>query len=301
MPPPLAVVVNHVDAAYSNSPAVLHDLSLTIHTGEHVAIIGRSGCGKSTLLHLIGGLLTPTHGEVDVLGGSGSHGSRRARSTRGNTESSARLHHCALISQQDSLLPWFTVQDNVAIPLRNSGVRRRDARTQAQHMLTRCGLANTATAYPAELSGGMRQRVALARALLANKPLLLADEPLGALDAITRSEIQDWLTELLLSSSPGSPGSPGSELPGPARNPPPTMIMVTHDVDEALLLSHRVILLANGQIAGEWPGWFARRQKDAHAGEKGYERETILANPEFTEQRTDILRTLRHTSVGVTS
>jgi len=249
-PPAVAVTVDHVDLAYPKSPAVLTDVHLTVPTGEHLAVIGRSGCGKSTLLHLIGGLLAPTAGEISVLG---------------DTDPTARLSHCALMPQGDSMLPWFSVRDNVAVPLRNRGVSRRVARGRATAMLERCGLGDWATSRPSELSGGMRQRAALARALLADKPVLLADEPLGALDAITRGEIQDWLSELLTGTGA-------------------TLVMVTHDVDEALLLADRVILLADGAVAGDWPGWFSRRA--------GRPRSEILADPDFAAARAEILRCL---------
>lgn len=258
MPPVPAVAVDHVDVAYPNSPAVLQDVHLTVPPGDHVAVIGRSGCGKSTLLHLIGGLLTPTQGSVRVLD---------------DLRDDARLSHCALIPQGDSLLPWFSVRDNVAVPLRNSGVGRREARARATETLAWCGLEHHARRRPDQLSGGMRQRAALARALLAEKPVLLADEPLGALDAITRAEIQDWL-HMVLSEPPSDD----------ARRAATTMIMVTHDVDEALLLSHRVILLADGQVRETWPGWFARRG--------ARRREDVLADPEFAAARSGLLREL---------
>ncbi len=248
-----AVAGDHVDLAYSahpKNPAVLTDVHLTVPTGEHLAVIGRSGCGKSTLLHLIGGLLAPTAGDIRV---------------RGDADPADRLSHCALMPQGDSLLPWFSVRDNVAVPLRNHGVARRVARGRATAMLERCGLGAWATSRPSELSGGMRQRAALARALLADKPVLLADEPLGALDAITRGEIQDWLAELLAGSGA-------------------TLVMVTHDVDEALLLSERVVLLADGHVVGDWPGWFSRRA--------GRPRTEVLADPGFAASRTEILRSL---------
>ncbi|WP_291479049.1 ABC transporter ATP-binding protein [Corynebacterium sp.] len=251
MPPTPAVAVDHVDVAYPKSPAVLKDVHLTVPAGEHVAVIGRSGCGKSTLLHLIGGLLAPTRGSVAVLGDS---------------DDRSRLTHCALMPQGDSLLPWFSVRDNVALPLRNTGVGRRAARARATEALAWCGLEHHSRQRPDRLSGGMRQRAALARALLADKPVLLADEPLGALDAITRAEIQDWLHGVLEGGSAT------------------TMVMVTHDVDEALLLSHRVVLLADGQVRRTWPGWFARRG--------GRPREDVLAEPGFAAARSALLREL---------
>ncbi|WP_130840809.1 ABC transporter ATP-binding protein [Corynebacterium neomassiliense] len=273
LPPTPAVAVDHVDVAYPKSSPVLRDIRLDVPAGEHLAVIGRSGCGKSTLLHLIGGLLTPSRGQVRVLGDAADH---------------ARLRHCALMPQGDSLLPWFSVRDNVAVPLRNRGVGRRAARERAEATLGRCGLADCATARPTRLSGGMRQRVALARALLAEKPVLLADEPLGALDAITRAGIQDWLAALLDDGAPVAGAATGSGV-GPS-TAATTMVMVTHDVDEALLLSHRVVLVAGGTLARDWPGWFARRH--------GRPREEVLADPEFASVRAEILRELGRDSRG---
>ncbi|MDN6510004.1 ABC transporter ATP-binding protein [Corynebacterium sp. AOP36-E1-14] len=253
MPEVPAVALDHVDVAYPNSPAVLTDVHLTVPAGEHVAVIGRSGCGKSTLLHLVAGLLEPARGTVRVRDGSGAD---------------ARLAHCALMPQGDSLLPWFSVRDNVAVPLRNRGVGRRAARERATETLAWCGLEHHARHRPDQLSGGMRQRAALARALLADKPVLLADEPLGALDAITRAEIQDWLHGVLSTTDT-------------------TMVMVTHDVDEALLLSHRVVLVADGGVepAGRSrEGWFDRR--------RGRAREDVLADPGFAAARSALLREL---------
>ncbi len=258
MPPVTAVAVDRVDVAYPHSPAVLQDVHLTVTAGEHVAVIGRSGCGKSTLLHLIGGLVSPAHGSVTVLN---------------HTDDSSRLDHCALMPQGDSLLPWFSVRDNVAVPLRNRGVGRRAARARAAEVLAWCGLEHHGRRRPDQLSGGMRQRAALARALLAEKPVLLADEPLGALDAITRADIQDWLHTVL--------SAPATDNIHKAAT---TMIMVTHDVDEALLLSHRVILLADGRVRQTWPGWFSRRA--------GRPREDVLADPDFAEARAALLREL---------
>lgn len=165
------------DASYryphSSHPVLAH-LSLTAAVGEHIALVGRSGCGKSTLLRLIAGLAEPVTGTIEVLGHRDPHD---------------RLDGCAMMPQNDLLLPWLRLVDNVAIGLRNKGVARREARTRALAVLDQWGLAEWSRSRPDKLSGGMRQRAALARALLADKPVLLADEPLGSLDAITLSLI----------------------------------------------------------------------------------------------------------------
>ena len=237
------------------SHAVLESLNLEVRAGQHLAIVGRSGCGKSTLLSLIGGLAEPDHGHISVLG---------------QTSPPRRLKSCALMPQGDSLLPWFTLLDNVAIGLRNRGIPRRNAREAAQHILEQWNLAHWARHRPDALSGGMRQRAALARALLVDKPILLADEPLGALDALTCAEAQEWLRKTLPDSSA-------------------TLLLVTHDVDEALLLGERIVVLTPlhddgaATLTADFPGWFS----DTRA------REEILADPNFGRTRLAVLRALQ--------
>jgi ABC-type nitrate/sulfonate/bicarbonate transport system ATPase subunit len=237
---------------------VLADLNLSVPVGEHIAVVGRSGCGKSTLLSVIAGLVEPTTGTAAVLDER-----RPAR----------RLESCALMPQGDSLLPWLSLLDNVAISLRNQRVRRRVARSEAQRMLDRVGLGAWSDARPSALSAGMRQRAALARALLARKPVLLADEPLGALDAITRAEVQQWLRDTITHTSA-------------------TLVMVTHDVDEALLLAERVVLLARDEAGGParvvrtWPGWFGDDRP----------REVLLGDEAFAAARREVLRALARES-----
>jgi ABC-type nitrate/sulfonate/bicarbonate transport system ATPase subunit len=237
---------------------VLADLNLSVPVGEHIAVVGRSGCGKSTLLSVIAGLVEPTTGTAAVLDDR-----RPAR----------RLESCALMPQGDSLLPWLSLLDNVAISLRNQRVRRRVARSEAQRMLDRVGLGAWSDARPSALSAGMRQRAALARALLARKPVLLADEPLGALDAITRAEVQQWLRDTITHTSA-------------------TLVMVTHDVDEALLLAERVVLLARhepdapARVVRTWPGWFGDDRP----------REVLLGDEDFAAARREVLQALARES-----
>lgn len=237
---------------------VLADLNLSVPVGEHIAVVGRSGCGKSTLLSVIAGLVEPTTGTAAVLDER-----RPAR----------RLESCALMPQGDSLLPWLSLLDNVAISLRNQRVRRRVARSEAQRMLDRVGLGAWSDARPSALSAGMRQRAALARALLARKPVLLADEPLGALDAITRAEVQQWLRDTITHTSA-------------------TLVMVTHDVDEALLLAERVVLLARhepdapARVVSTWPGWFGDDRP----------REVLLGDEDFATARREVLQALARES-----
>lgn len=254
-----AVALNGLGHTYPGAlRPVLADLNLSVPVGEHIAVVGRSGCGKSTLLSVIAGLVEPTTGTAAVLDER-----RPAR----------RLESCALMPQGDSLLPWLSLLDNVAISLRNQRVRRRVARSEAQRMLDRVGLGAWSDARPSALSAGMRQRAALARALLARKPVLLADEPLGALDAITRAEVQQWLRDTITHTSA-------------------TLVMVTHDVDEALLLAERVVLLARDEAGGParvvrtWPGWFGDDRP----------REVLLGDEAFAAARREVLRALARES-----
>jgi ABC-type nitrate/sulfonate/bicarbonate transport system ATPase subunit len=188
----------------------LAGLDLDTAPGEVLAVVGPSGSGKSTLLELLAGLADPDAGTVAVAG-------ERSRE--------ARLAACAYMPQRDLLLPWRTALDNAALALEAEGVRRAEARRRALPLFERFGLGGFARALPAELSGGMRQRVAFLRTLLAGRPILLLDEPFGALDSITRAAMQEWLAEAL-------------------RSEPRTVVLVTHDVREALYLGDRVAVLS---------------------------------------------------------
>jgi NitT/TauT family transport system ATP-binding protein len=183
-------------------------LDLEVGPHEVVGLVGPSGCGKSTMLELICGLRDPESGSISVGGASGE-----------------RLAACAFMPQRDLLLPWLSALDNAALALRNRGLPRGEARNRAAERFARFGLDGFEAARPAELSGGMRQRVAFLRTLLAEKPVLALDEPFASLDAITRAEMQEWLAAAL-------------------RTEPRTIVLVTHDVEEALYLSDRIAVLS---------------------------------------------------------
>jgi ABC-type nitrate/sulfonate/bicarbonate transport system ATPase subunit len=178
----------------------LAGVSLRAEPRAVVAVVGPSGCGKSTLLELVCGLAEPDGGTVAAA-------------------------PAALMPQRDGLLPWLSALDNAALALRVGGVRRAAARAAAHEHFAAFGLEGFERARPRELSGGMRQRVAFLRTLLAGRPVLCLDEPFGALDALTRAQMQRWLAAAL-------------------EREPRTVLLVTHDVEEAVLLADRIVLLS---------------------------------------------------------
>jgi ABC-type nitrate/sulfonate/bicarbonate transport system ATPase subunit len=178
----------------------LREVSLHAARGELLAVVGPSGCGKSTLLELICGLQAPDEGTIACPA-------------------------AVLMPQRDLLLPWLSALDNAGLALRIAGLTRTQARRRAGALFAELGLEGFQHARPSELSGGQRQRVAFLRTLLAGKPLLCLDEPFGALDAITRAEMQGWLADTL-------------------EREPRTVVLVTHDVEEAILLADRVAVLS---------------------------------------------------------
>jgi len=194
----------------------LRNVALDVAKGAFVAIVGPSGCGKSTLLNIVAGLLTPTAGAVRVGG----------RDLTGiNT-------HATYMFQQDALLPWKNVRDNVALGLTLAGVRRDAAHTRADDWLARAGLAPFAAHYPSQLSGGMRKRVAMTQNWIIDRDILLMDEPFGALDVHTRSQMEEELLDLWA----GRAGEAGRK----------TILFVTHDLEEAIALADEVVVLSAG-------------------------------------------------------
>jgi ABC-type nitrate/sulfonate/bicarbonate transport system ATPase subunit len=193
------VTVAGVEKAFGAVQA-LGGVSLRAAPREVVAVAGPSGCGKSTLLELVCGLAAPDAGTVEAA-------------------------PAALMPQRDGLLPWLSALDNAALALRVSGTGRAAARAAAHEHFAAFGLEGFERARPRELSGGMRQRVAFLRTLLAGRPVLALDEPFGALDALTRGQMQRWLA-------------------GALAREPRTVLLVTHDVEEAALLADRIVLLS---------------------------------------------------------
>ncbi len=215
----LAGVARRYESRRGGEVVALDGLELTVRPGEVLGVVGPSGCGKSTLLELIAGLQEPDGGTVEIGGDGGTAG---------------RLAACTLMPQRDLLLPWRDALGNAGLALEAQGVAGRDARERAAPLFERFGLAEFERARPAALSGGMRQRVAFIRTLLPGRPVLLLDEPFAALDAITRAEMQQWLADALTDE-------------------PRTVVLVTHDVEEALFLSDRVVVLSPrpGRVVAE--------------------------------------------------
>jgi ABC-type nitrate/sulfonate/bicarbonate transport system ATPase subunit len=215
----------------------LDDVDLALRAGELTAVVGPSGCGKSTLLELMAGLQEPDEGVVE------------------------RHAACAYMPQRDLLLPWRDALGNAALALECQGVGRAEARRRAVPLFERFGLAEFESVRPAGLSGGMRQRVAFLRTLLQGRPVLLLDEPFGALDAITRADLREWLAAALAED-------------------PRTVLLVTHDVEEAVFLADRIVVLSPrpGRVVADF--------------EVDLPRPRSVTAPEFTELKARALEAL---------
>lgn len=207
--------VESVGKAYGSGPGrvvALTDVSLTVAEGEFAALVGPSGCGKTTLLNLIAGLDDHDSGRILVDGDAPS--------------ADARLKRFGYMPQEDMLFPWRTVLENVSLGLDVQGVPKREARNRAAELFPQFGLGGFEHRRPHELSGGMRQRASFLRTYLLDRPFLLLDEPFGALDAITRGQLQSWLAETW------------NRIGGSA-------LLVTHDPFEAVALSDRVYVMSS--------------------------------------------------------
>lgn len=223
--------------------------SLTVEAGEMVALLGPSGCGKSTLLNVLAGLIEPQQGKILI----------------DDEPVPKRLGRLAYMPQRDALLPWRTVLDNVTLAAEIEGAGRQAARERACELLPRFGLDGFGDRLPATLSGGMRQRAAFLRTVLTGRQIMLLDEPFGALDALTRRVMQEWLLDLW------------NDLGH-------TILMVTHDVEEALLLADRVAVMTAR------PGRIKMIERVDLARPRSMD---VVDSPAFIEQKKQLLATLR--------
>ncbi|OKH30975.1 bacitracin ABC transporter ATP-binding protein [[Phormidium ambiguum] IAM M-71] len=224
---------------------VLEDVNLTINEGEFVCLIGHSGCGKSTLLNMVSGFNTPSEGEVRL---------------RGNLITKPGPDRM-MVFQNYALLPWKTAYENVYLAVKTAFPNKSKAEKQAivEEHLAMVGLTEAAQKRPHQLSGGMKQRVAIARALAIRPEILILDEPFGALDAITKEELQEELLSIW-------------------RDHRTTVLMITHDIDEALFLADRLVMMTNGPAAniGEVMDIPFSRPRD---------RAQIMEDPQYYELR----------------
>ena len=209
--------VKNVSKSFDGNP-VLKDVSIELNRGELVCLLGVSGGGKTTLFNIISGLLTPDRGQVLLDG----------------TDITAQPGHVSYMLQKDLLLPYRTIEDNVALPLMLKGMKKKEARLQVSPMFPQFGIDGTQKKYPSQLSGGMRQRAALLRTYMFSKDVALLDEPFSALDTITKSSMHKWYLNVMEKIQLST-------------------LFITHDIDEAILISDRIYLLSGspGAITGE--------------------------------------------------
>ena len=236
-------VVKNYDGAGNTVPALART-SFDVRHGEMLVLLGPSGCGKTTLLRMIGGLIAPSEGDVEVAGQPlwTSHGR--------NQEAVRKL---GIVFQEPNLFPWLTIEDNAALPLEIQGVARAERKRRAHELLRLVGIGGFEKRHPRELSGGMRQRAAIARALAGNPEILLLDEPFGALDAMTREQMNLELQRIWMETRQ-------------------TIVLVTHSIHEAVFLADRIVLLSPR------PGRIDRVIDIPFARPRGVE---VEASPEF--------------------
>ena len=238
-----------VSKTYDNGTLALKDVSTSIAQGSFVSLLGPSGCGKSTLLRIIAGLIAPTAGTIQWP-----------------ATNEQRPDDIGFVFQEATLMPWANVIENVYLPLKLRGKPLKDVKPQLMDALARVGLADFATAFPRELSGGMKMRVSIARALVTRPPVLLMDEPFAALDEFTREKLDDDLLALWEAENW-------------------TVIFVTHSVYESVYLSERVLVM------GARPG---RILRDLIIDAPHPRDREFRTTPEYVKQCAEISEALRH-------
>lgn len=233
---------------------VLDGVGTTIGRGEFVAVIGPSGCGKSTLFNVLTGLEAPDAGRVELDG----------------TDITGTVGHCAYMPQRDLLMPWRTILDNAVLGLDVQRVPRAQARRRALALFAQFGLVGFENAYPSELSGGMRQRAALLRTVVQDKEIVALDEPFGALDSLTRTDLQGWLQQVWQRHGW-------------------TVLMITHDIREAIYLADRVLVLSPrpARIVRDLPVPLPRPRTLP-----------VLTSPGFVALEAELLRLLHSPALG---
>lgn len=252
------IKIDEVSFAYPKSgKEILKDISLTAYSGEFVCILGQSGCGKSTLLRLLAGLEKPTSGVLSI----DNQVIEGASLSRG------------MVFQDYGLFLWMTVGENILLALKQKYPKqnKKELRKIALNLLEMVGLEKSAfDKFPKELSGGMKQRCAIAQAFSTNPPILLMDEPFGALDAMTRAKLQDLLLTLWTEEEPKK-----------------TIFFVTHDIDEALLLGNRIIVLGQSPSRVIYEFTMPKSQKPT--------RETQFEDPFVLQMRNQLIKQINKT------
>ena len=225
-----AIALHRVSKVYSNGTIALQDMNLAIAESEFISLVGPSGCGKSTALRIIAGLGDASSGEIKW----GSVQARAAGKFWQRQSSSKSVPKLAFVFQEAALMPWVTVMENVRLPLQLAGMSKLAARAAVAEAIALVGLEGFEQAYPRELSGGMKMRVSIARALVTQPDILLMDEPFGALDEMTRSQLNSDLLSLWSQKRW-------------------TVVFVTHNIYEAVYLSNRVVVMAArpGRVVAE--------------------------------------------------
>ena len=246
------VRLDHVRHTFANGATALADVSLDVHRGDFLSLVGPSGCGKSTIMRMIAGLTRPSGGRIEIAHDSDSR------------------QPVSVVFQDATLLPWRSVLANVALPLELGGVRRREREEAARAAIELVGLGGHTKALPRQLSGGMRMRVSIARALVVHPPLLLMDEPFGALDEITRQQLQSELLRIWSQERC-------------------TIVFVTHNVTEAVFLSTGIAVMTPS------PGEIAQTFEVP----MGYPRaDELRTSPEFTGVVASVSAALHRRMVG---